>query len=210
MVPDPNLETRPALPCGDSLEQQVIELYLEHAAGLCRYAASLLNDNRQAEDLAQETFLRFIAQKSLGCNIQNPRAWMYRVLRNLALDRLREVRRSNEVAIEQVQDGLQTPSSVQESMERRQIATSVREVLSRRELECVRFRSEGLRYDEIAAVLGIRTGTVGTLVARAYKKTRQVLDGTYRAARTGASGVNAMRMASNWYTGTSAKNDARG
>jgi DNA-directed RNA polymerase specialized sigma24 family protein len=45
--------------------------------------------------------------------------------------------------------------------------------LSPREIECVRLRAEGLRYEEIAGVLGLQSGTVGALLARAHKKIRQ-------------------------------------
>jgi len=47
--------------------------------------------------------------------------------------------------------------------------------LTMREAECVRLRVEGLRYEEIAGVMGIRPGTVGALLARALKKLRKVL-----------------------------------
>ena len=156
--------------------QQVVDLYAEHAAGLCRYAVALVKDSHKAEDLVQEVFLRFLAERSLGHPVHNPKAWMYRVLRNLALDRLREVRRSAEVGFGQLPDEFEPAASPDESIERRQTADSVASALSGRELECARLRNEGLRYEEIAAVLGIRVGTVGTLLSRAYKKTREVLD----------------------------------
>lgn len=157
-------------------EQEIIELYRGHAAGLCRYAAAIVKDRQQAEDLVHEAFLRFMAERTLGCSIASPKAWIYRVLRNLALDRLRRVQRSNEIPLGQMSEDLMPSPSPHESMECRQTVDSVVRALSGRELECLRFRSDGLRYEEIAAVLGLRVGTVGTLLARAYKKTREVLD----------------------------------
>jgi predicted DNA-binding protein (UPF0251 family) len=47
--------------------------------------------------------------------------------------------------------------------------------LSPREMECVRLRTEDLRYEEIARVLGLQTGTVGALLARAHGKIRKAV-----------------------------------
>jgi DNA-directed RNA polymerase specialized sigma24 family protein len=54
--------------------------------------------------------------------------------------------------------------------------------LSPGESECVRLRAEGLRYEEIAGVLSMRTGTVGALLARAHKKIRQAVKDSGRKA----------------------------
>jgi DNA-directed RNA polymerase specialized sigma24 family protein len=42
-------------------------------------------------------------------------------------------------------------------------------------MECVRLRMEDLRYEEIAAVLGLRAGTVGALLTRAHDKIRKAV-----------------------------------
>ncbi|MGH9582823.1 MAG: sigma factor-like helix-turn-helix DNA-binding protein [Bryobacteraceae bacterium] len=43
------------------------------------------------------------------------------------------------------------------------------------EYKCLRLRTEGLRYEEIAAKLNLSTGTVGTLLSRAVGKLRRTL-----------------------------------
>src|SRR5260370_2729800 len=45
--------------------------------------------------------------------------------------------------------------------------------LSPREMECVRLRTEGLRYEEIASVLGLQAGTLGALLPSAHEKVRK-------------------------------------
>jgi DNA-directed RNA polymerase specialized sigma24 family protein len=47
--------------------------------------------------------------------------------------------------------------------------------LSPREIEAIRLRTEGLRYEEIASVLGLQAGTVGALLARAHGKIRKAI-----------------------------------
>jgi RNA polymerase sigma factor (sigma-70 family) len=42
-----------------------------------------------------------------------------------------------------------------------------------RELECMQLRLEGMRYDEIARILGIKPGTVASLLSRSLKRIRE-------------------------------------
>jgi DNA-binding CsgD family transcriptional regulator len=50
------------------------------------------------------------------------------------------------------------------------MARKIALVLTRRELDCLHLRAEGLGYTQIAASIGIRPGTVGTLLTRARAK----------------------------------------
>ena len=51
-----------------------------------------------------------------------------------------------------------------------QLARNLASRLSPREMECLRLRSENLSYEEIAAILKVRPGTVSALLTRAHKK----------------------------------------
>ena len=57
-----------------------------HYRAVYRLAAGLLRDRAAAEDVTQEAFTRFWER---GASIRKPRAWLLRVARNAALDRLR-------------------------------------------------------------------------------------------------------------------------
>ena len=54
--------------------------------------------------------------------------------------------------------------------ERAQMAKEISSVLTGREMECLRLRSDELSYEEIADILGVRPGTVSALLTRAHKK----------------------------------------
>jgi DNA-directed RNA polymerase specialized sigma24 family protein len=56
-------------------------------------------------------------------------------------------------------------------------------------MECVRLRTEDLRYEEIAIVLGLQAGTVGALLARAHLKIRKAVGG--RADKSEPLGIAA-------------------
>lgn len=61
------------------LHKAELRAFLVHQ---CRHAA-------EADDLLQEVFLKAVSQGQDFCRIENPRAWLFHVARNLLIDRLR-------------------------------------------------------------------------------------------------------------------------
>src|ERR1700737_157457 len=68
-----------------TLQDQVAQLFLETRDDVYRYLLSLGIHPPQAQEGAQEVFLRLYATLKKGENIQNPRAWIFRVAHNLGL-----------------------------------------------------------------------------------------------------------------------------
>jgi RNA polymerase sigma-70 factor, ECF subfamily len=60
---------------------------VQHDRIVYRTARALLRDDREAEDVVQETFLRYW---ELGSGVEHARAWLLKVARNACLDRLRK------------------------------------------------------------------------------------------------------------------------
>ncbi len=159
------------------LKREITQIYEDCSAGLYRYGYTLTRNEDLARDALQEAFLRLFITRQDGAEIRQPKAWLYRVLRNHLLDGLRS-HASREVGIDELRespDGRQDPEA---SYRHAEVTRRLWGALSPRELECLRLRSEGLSYDEIAGVLGIRQGTVGALLARAHRKVRQEMDRT--------------------------------
>ena len=59
--------------------QREIQGFLEHRAGSVA----------EADDLLQEVFVKVLLQGRAFCELDNPRAWLFRVARNLIIDRRR-------------------------------------------------------------------------------------------------------------------------
>ncbi len=73
----------------DQSTAQVIHLFETHQREIMTYLYRLVRDRESARDLTQETFLRaFRARNQLG-QIENPRAWLYRIATNLAFSSLK-------------------------------------------------------------------------------------------------------------------------
>src|SRR2546427_7545542 len=68
-----------------TLQDQVARLFLEARDDVYRYLLSLGLYPPQAQEGAQEAFLRLYATLKKGEKIQNQRAWIFRVAHNLGL-----------------------------------------------------------------------------------------------------------------------------
>jgi RNA polymerase sigma-70 factor, ECF subfamily len=159
---------------GDSFIDHFVPLYRATFEGLFRYAVAISRNRDVAEDAVQECFLRYIVARKDGQSIDNAKAWLYRVLRNLLLDLNKKAGPDSSFSLEVVRrqaDPQQEPEAVYRGAE---LKAHLASVLTARELECMQLRIEGLRYDEIAQVLQIRPGTVGALLGRALKKAQKV------------------------------------
>jgi RNA polymerase sigma-70 factor (ECF subfamily) len=157
------------------LEQEVAGLYVEHAAKLLRYAEALARNRDTGSDAVQEVFLRYFAERRYGNRVENPRAWLYRVLHNHLLDRLERAAMKYEVSAEGVSEVADGRTDAEMMLEQTQTAHEIATRLTPRELDCLRLRVEGFSYQEIAQVLGVRPGTVGALLPRVYSKLRDAV-----------------------------------
>ena len=127
----------------------------------------------EAEDLAQETFLRLFRRRFSESREHNLRAWLYRVATNLAYNSLRSTRRREgrqETATYQMsgsggQDS--DPASIALRNDERETVRCVLASLRPRQAQLLLLRHAGLSYREIAQVLNVASGSVGTLLARA-------------------------------------------
>jgi RNA polymerase sigma factor (sigma-70 family) len=159
------------LPAG--IEREIGDLYATEAAGMLRYALSVAGNNETAQDGVQEAFLRFFVVRTAGQEIRNPTAWLFRVLRNHVLDQLKAGAR-NQVGLESLVNSPGHGSDPEVAYGRVEaLRNTLETALTPREAECVRLRSAGLRYGEIAAALKVQPGTVAALLARAHKRIRQ-------------------------------------
>ncbi len=130
----------------------------------------------QAEDLVQEAFLKLHQHPLSNGKALNVGGWLYRVVTNLGYNALRtrsrqesRRRRAEEVA-EHEGPMLATEGDPAEMVARHEDQRLVRRALAylpQREQACLILRGQGLSYAEIAAVLEVAPGSVGTILARA-------------------------------------------
>jgi RNA polymerase sigma-70 factor, ECF subfamily len=164
-----------ALPL-NPVEAEVIDLYHQNAPGLFRFAAALVRDREMAQDALQEVFLRYFVARSSGQEIQNGKSWLYRVLRNYLLGRVKEAAFKNKASLEEAETIPDASTDPEQQYLPAFTRKQILKVLAPRELECLQLRAEGFDYQEIAKILGVRPGTVGATLARALNKIRKALN----------------------------------
>ena len=100
------------------------------------------------------------------------RPWIFVVATNLARDRVRKRERRRRLLVANQEPRI-TSGSPHEDLERAERVAAVRralERLSERDRQMLLMREEGFRYSEIAEAVGVRSTSVGALVARALKR----------------------------------------
>lgn len=147
-------------------------------------AARVAGRSADAEDLAQETFLKAFGAIDRFNGNSAIFTWLYRIAVNTARDWVAHRRRRPAVSL----DGLEHPGADPAADEPGPLAATEREELRRRVRAAMErlpepFRStlvlremEGHTYEEIATILGVSMGTVESRLFRARCKLRALLE----------------------------------
>lgn len=158
------------------LQDEVAQLFLEARDDVYRYLLSLGLYPPQAQEGAQEVFLRLYATLKKGEKIQNPRAWIFRVAHNHGL-KIRSRQTSQAPFDTELETRIASSemNPEQSALEREQTLRFHKAVqgLSEQQQRCLFLRLEGLRYPEIASALGISASAVSEFLRRAISKLKR-------------------------------------
>ena len=149
-------------------------LALRHGPRIHGYAARLLGDAHEAEDVVQEAMLRLwkVAPEWRSGEARLS-TWLYRVTTNLCTDRLRRRARRAGPALEDVPEpGDEAPSAVQGIAEAERLdalEAALARLPERQRMAVVLRHLEGLSNPQIAQIMGVGVEAVESLVARAKR-----------------------------------------
>src|SRR5579884_3656993 len=129
-------------------------------------AYRVLGDRLEAEEIAQEAFVRLSTADLLAKPDEETAAWLRRVCLNLAFNRARDDRRARARLerfgqLELAQGGFE-PDGPERAVVRHEEQVAVRRALAHlpeRQRECLLLRHSGFAYAEIAATLGVAVGS---------------------------------------------------
>jgi RNA polymerase sigma-70 factor (ECF subfamily) len=150
------------------LEQEVIRLFTALRHPLLRYLVGIGLGIHDAEEIGQEVFLALFQHLRAGKSRCNLRGWVFRVAHNLGLKRRERVRESGELPA--VADPSPNPEDQFSSAQRNMRILAVVGALPEQDRACLDLRAEGLRYREIAQVLGMSLGAVSMSLARSVAR----------------------------------------
>lgn len=156
------------------------EIYDRFGGMVYNLAWRLSNDPEEAADLTQETFLRIHRHLGKFRGGSTLKTWIYRIALNHCRSRLGRKRVWQPLA-EETERRLPDPRRGPEERAlahdaERRVAAALAALPSRYAEAVVLCDLEGLPYQEIAEVLGVRIGTVRSRIARGRERLRRVLE----------------------------------
>lgn len=127
-----------------------------------------MKNESTAQDLCQETFIRWF-NLSHPHEIEMPRAWLKKVVSNLAFNHLRHQKIQLKWEIGYRENCLPESTNMTQDLTR----IEVEDVLSSlpwKDQMLLKMKMAGLSYKEIAEIMNVSKGSVGTMLMRAMNK----------------------------------------
>ncbi len=182
----------PENPGGSTRRAEFEALYGQHSREVWALAYARWLDSDMAMDITQEAFLRLWKQWEAGEDIQNPRAWLLRVARNLAEDYAKSAFRRNGTQPPELLNGVRSSQPMPiEKLERDEMFAVLRGMLEElspgdREILTLRY---ALDYDAntIAERLGLAVTAIHMRLSRARQRLAEKLatHGDFAPGETG-------------------------
>jgi RNA polymerase sigma-70 factor (ECF subfamily) len=151
-------------------------LYERYEAPLFGFLLSFVQSREDAEELFHEAFMAVLRAKVTGFGTGGFRAWLYRVARNAALNRIRGARRRARAltSLDEQVEVARPDRGLDERQRQRALETAVAR-LPRGLSEVYRLRASGLSYEEMASVLEIPLGTLKSRMHEMVLRLREEL-----------------------------------
>lgn len=152
----------------------IVDAWDAYQRELLRFISSRVADTQEANDLVQEVFLRATRLENGLCGIDNRRAWLFHVARNLLIDRYRlakeEIPLDDELGLTDLPDEVAPVDSLSQCLPR------VLSELSPEDREAITLCDiEGISQQAFASRLGLNLSAAKSRIQRARKRLRDQL-----------------------------------
>jgi RNA polymerase sigma-70 factor (ECF subfamily) len=144
---------------------------------LRRYARALTRDVSRADDLVQSCLTRAIAKQHLWQPGTDLRAWLFTILHNQHVnDVRRSVREGVSVPVEDMAPVLTVQSNATAVLQLRDLEAAIAKLPQEQRQVILLVGLEGMRYEEVADILGVPVGTVRSRLSRGRDQLRRLMD----------------------------------
>lgn len=137
----------------DKQEEAVTRVIEQYANMLFRMCFVILRQEQDAQDVLQETFIKYMEKAPAFENEQHEKAWLIKVASNLCKDLLRFKKRNFYVNMEELEQYCREPEEAEVLKEVMLLPTKYKAVMHL-------YYIEGYKADEIARILGISESAV--------------------------------------------------
>lgn len=156
-----------------------------HLGSIVSVARRMLRDDAEAEDVAQEAFLRlWRSGATLEIGPAGIRPWLRRVVSNLCLDRVRGQGRVKVVdELPEVPEPAKQLAALESQDVQRRVGSALQKLPERQRLALTLFHFEGLSQIEIGNILGVSDEAVESLLSRARRQLKADLKSEWDSLR---------------------------
>lgn len=175
-------------PMSDNTPSKLEKLFANHAQGLVRFLKRKVSNPEDAEDIAQNAFIRIQRLAEQG-QLDNPKAYLYQTASNLAIDMLRREKLhqnyvqqtiSKEYFSDEEFSSLTDYCTPERLLAARSELDAVKKAMDQLPVKCrqafMLHRVKGLSYNDIAFEMGVSVSSVEKYILQALKHSRQVLN----------------------------------
>lgn len=162
---------------GENKEKAFTAVFDKNYETLCLYAVRFTEDLVEAEDVVQEAFVRFWEMYRDRLTVENARPLLYRMVRNMCVDRARAKRWSTvdaEVMADQLVYYFQPESEGDSKIDL--LMEAVRNLPEKCQQVLIAICFNEKKYKEVAEKMSVSVNTVKTQLARALKLLREGLN----------------------------------
>jgi RNA polymerase sigma-70 factor, ECF subfamily len=167
--------------------EELIRLYKDR---IYNYVSRMLRDPTEAEDIAQETFIRAFQSLPSFRGVSSFQTWLYRIAGNLAIDCARRRKRRDHQSmsldepvgaedgemVRELPDPGHGPEGTAEASEiQREVLKAVAELSPKLRPVLVLYDLQGLSYQDIAEILNCPLGTVKSRLFNARAQLKELL-----------------------------------
>ena len=150
-------------------------LFFRHYDRVYGLLFRLLGNRAEAEDIAQEVFIKLYQKPLIGRRDHNVSAWLYRVAMNKGYNQIRSRKRRwrrEEVIVADAVVATSDPSEIADKNDSIAIVRAALLRLPERQAKLLLLRQMGLSYAELAEACGMSPGSVGKTLSRAAEAFR--------------------------------------
>ena len=142
---------------------------------LRRYARALTRDVVSADDLVQDCLTRALGKLHLWQEGSDLRAWLFTILHNQYVNHIRRaVREGATVALNDTEPMLSRAPQQGKRLELRDLERAIAQLPEEQRSVILLVGLEGMRYEEVAAVLDVPVGTIRSRLSRGREALRRL------------------------------------
>ena len=150
-------------------------LYRMYSKGMYSVCQRMLNNNMEAEDVLQESFMDVYKKLHTFKFESTPGAWIKRIVVNNCINRLRK----NRLQIEEIEEGRHIPEEIIENVDKSYEVNKIKKAISNLpegyRVVFSLYAMEGYDHQEIGQIMNISESTSKSQYSRAKKKIREIM-----------------------------------